>query len=114
MSISADNRFDAAYKCVMQCSMIGLWAKGYRTSTSQPGHHQTDIQCLTLTMDVPTQTVIVLDGLRKLRNISDYEGDPVSNAALVTFIDQADKLFAHTRQWLQLNRADLVRDESNS
>ena len=39
--ISADNRFDAAYKCVMQCAMIGLWAHGYRTSTSQPGHHQT-------------------------------------------------------------------------
>ena len=113
-SISADNRFDAAYKCVMQCSMIGLWAKGYRTSTSQPGHHQTAIQCLTLTMDVATKAVIVLDGLRKLRNISDYEGDPVSNAALATCVDEADKLLAHTRLWLRLNRADLVGDESDS
>lgn len=38
--ISADNRFDAAYKCLMQCAMLGLWANGYRTSTSKPGHHQ--------------------------------------------------------------------------
>jgi len=24
--IGADNRFDAAYKCLMQCAMVGLWA----------------------------------------------------------------------------------------
>ena len=42
--LSADNRFDAAYKCIMQCAMIGLWAHGYRTSTNQPGHHQIAVQ----------------------------------------------------------------------
>lgn len=42
--VSPDNCFDAAYKCIMQCSMLGLWASGYRTSTSQPGHHQTAIR----------------------------------------------------------------------
>ena len=39
-AISNDNRFDAAYKAIMQCAMVGLWASGYRTATSQPGHHQ--------------------------------------------------------------------------
>ena len=39
--LGPDNSFDAAYKAIMQCAMIGLWAHGYRTSTSQPGHHQT-------------------------------------------------------------------------
>lgn len=48
--LSAENRFDAAYKCIMQCAMLGLWAHGYRTSTSQPGHHQTALQALPLTM----------------------------------------------------------------
>ena len=52
--MSADNRFDAAYKSIMQCAMLGLWANGYRTSTSQPGHHQTAIQSLGLTMVVVT------------------------------------------------------------
>ncbi|MBP1474078.1 hypothetical protein J7I44_07185 [Frateuria sp. MAH-13] len=75
-AISPDNRFDAAYKCLMQCAMLGLWANGYRTATRQPGHHQTAIQCLTLTMGVSPATVIVLDALRKQRNLSDYEGDP--------------------------------------
>jgi hypothetical protein len=23
--ISAENRFDAAYKCIMQCAMLALW-----------------------------------------------------------------------------------------
>lgn len=45
-SISGENRFDAAYKAIMQCAMAALWANGYRTSTSQPGHHQTAIQAL--------------------------------------------------------------------
>jgi hypothetical protein len=32
--ISNGNRFDAAYKCILQCAMLGLWAHGWRTSTS--------------------------------------------------------------------------------
>jgi hypothetical protein len=26
--LSNDNRFDAAYKAILQCAMIGLWANG--------------------------------------------------------------------------------------
>lgn len=40
VELSNDNRFDAAYKTIMQCAMIGLWAKGFRTATSKPGHHR--------------------------------------------------------------------------
>ena len=25
IEISAENRFDAAYKCIMQCAMLALW-----------------------------------------------------------------------------------------
>lgn len=106
--VSTDNRFDAAYKCLMQCAMLGLWANGYRTSTSQPGHHQTAIQCLTLTLGVPTSEVIVLDALRRQRNVSDYEGDPVSEATLAACLLQADKLLRHTEQWLHQQRPDLL------
>lgn len=78
--VSTDNRFNAAYKCIMQCAMLALWANGYRTVTSNPGHHQTAIQSLGLTMAVPQPDIIVLDALRRQRNVSDYEGDPVSTA----------------------------------
>jgi len=107
-AVSTDNRFDAAYKCLMQCAMLGLWASGYRTATSQPGHHQTAIQCLTLTMGVPTPTVIVLDALRKQRNLSDYEGDPISEATLASCLDEAGKLLTHTRQWLRDHHPELL------
>jgi len=107
-AIGNDNRFDAAYKCIMQCAMLGLWANGYRTATSQPGHHQTAIQCLTLTMGVGKGTVIVLDGLRKQRNINDYLGDPITDAALATCIDEAGDLLAHTGNWLHEQHPELV------
>ena len=38
-ALSAENRFDAAYKAIMQLSMAALQAHGYRTLTSKPGHH---------------------------------------------------------------------------
>jgi hypothetical protein len=107
-ALSADNRFDAAYKAIMQCAMIGLWANGYRTSTSQPGHHQTALQALPLTMGLDKDTVIVLDALRKQRNLGDYEGNPVTDAAVAECLKQAEALLAHTRQWLAKQRPDLL------
>lgn len=99
-AISADNRFDAAYKCIMQCAMLGLWGNGYRTATSQPGHHQTAIQALGFSMGVAQADIIVLDALRRQRNLSDYEGDPVSAATLASCVEQAAKLLSHTEAWL--------------
>lgn len=104
--ISAGNRFDAAYKCIMQCAMIGLWAHGWRTSTSQPGHHQTAIQTLDQTLDVSKQDVIVLDALRRQRNVNDYDGDPISDATLQAGLQAASKLLAHTRHWLKTHHPD--------
>ncbi len=99
--ISASNRFDAAYKCIMQCAMLGLWANGWRTSTSQPGHHQTAIQTLDQTLGVPKPDLIVLDTLRRQRNVNDYEGDPIADATLRACLQSADKLLGHTLRWLQ-------------
>lgn len=109
--LSADNRFDTAYKTIMQCAMIGLWAKGYRTSTSQPGHHQTALQTLPKTLDVAQDIVIVLDALRKQRNLNNYEGDLITDAAVAECLAQAEGLLAHTRQWLQTHRPELLSKE---
>jgi hypothetical protein len=105
--LSPENRFDAAYKCIMQCAMLALWVNGYRTSTSQPGHHQTAIQTLPLTIGLEQNAVIVLDALRKQRNISDYEGDPVSDQVLLECIKQAELLQQNIRTWIGNNRPDL-------
>lgn len=106
-AISDENRFDAAYKCVMQCAMASLMANGYRTSTSKPGHHQTAIQALTLSVGLDARTVVVLDSLRKQRNINDYDGEPVSPTAVEECQRQAQALLAHVRAWLAEHRPDL-------
>ena len=105
-AISDENRFDAAYKCVMQCAMASLMANGYRTSKSKPGHHQTAIQTLPLTVGVDAGTVIVLDGLRKQRNINDYDGEPISPTLVDECIKQAHALLAHVRQWLAVHHPE--------
>jgi len=106
--LSPENRFDAAYKCILQCAMLGLWARGYRTSTNQPGHHQTALQALPLTMGLPNDVIIVLDALRKQRNLNDYEGDPVSDGVVAECLTQANALLAHTQRFLQTQFPDLL------
>ena len=108
VGLSTDNRFDAAYKTIMQCAMIGLWSNGYRTSTNQPGHHQTVLQALPLTLGLPADSVIIFDAMRKQRNVNDYEGDPVTEAAVTECIHQAENLLSHTRQWLKKNKPELL------
>lgn len=86
---SDETRFDCAYTTIRAVADIGLLLNGFRTSTSKPGHHQTAVQCLAHTLDVDAATVRVLDGLRKQRNLSDYDGELVTEAALQECLSQA-------------------------
>ena len=106
--LSPENRFDMAYKAIMQVAMVALNANGYRTLTSKPGHHRTVIQALTLTVGLPAQTVIVLDALRKQRNASDYSGDVVPDSVATECLLRATELLACVRAWMQANRPDLL------
>lgn len=106
--ISDETRFDAAYKAIMQCAMVGLAANGYRPATSTPGHHQTMIQTLSLTLGVPRDTWLVLDALRRKRNVNDYSGELMEPDAVRECIAQADNLLVRTAAWLQANRPDLL------
>ena len=106
--LSPENRFDAAYKCIMQCAMLGLWARGYRTSTSQPGHHQTALQALPLTMGLPNDIIIVLDALRKQRHVTEYSGDLVPESAVLECALQAQALLTTVRAWLKSNQPKLL------
>jgi len=94
-SLSAENRFDAAYKAIMQSAMVALHANGYRTLTSKPGHHQTAIQTLPTSIGLPQDKVIVLDALRKQRNLPDYSGDLVPDSAAAECLASAKDLLAH-------------------
>jgi hypothetical protein len=106
--LSDENRFDMAYKAIMQCALIGLMANGYRPSTSMPGHHQTMIQTLEQTLGVTQNDWVVMDSLRRKRNLNDYSGDLVEAAAVRTCVALANQLFVQTRKWLQAHRPELL------
>ena len=106
--LSSENRFDAAYKAIMQMAMVALNANGYRTLKSKPGHHQTAIQTLPLTVGLAQPKVIVLDALRKQRNLADYSGDLVSDAVAAECVGSAIELLAHVRAWLKANTPELL------
>ena len=101
IQLSNENRFDVAYKAIMQLANAALQASGFRTLTSKPGHHQTMIQSLVKTVGIETERMIVLDALRKQRNIADYSGDLVEDAAVAECISQAKQLLALTQAWLR-------------
>jgi hypothetical protein len=86
---SLETRFDCAYTAIRSVADAALLAQGYRTSTSKPGHHQTSLQCLAHTLGVNQHEIRVLDGLRKQRNLSDYDGEPITHALLDECLEQA-------------------------
>ena len=106
--LSAETRFDASYKAIMQCATVALQANGYRTLTSQPGHHQTALQTLPLTIGVPNERMIVLDALRKQRNLADYQGDTVPEQTAAECYGQAQQLLADVKAWLAARKPDLL------
>ena len=105
--ISAENRFDAAYKAIIQLANAALLANGYRTLTSKPGHHMTMLQTLGQTVGLDKDTITVLDALRKQRNVADYSGDVVPVSAVKSGISQAEALYRHVLQWLHQNKPEL-------
>lgn len=106
--LSRENRFDAAYKAIMQLAMVGLHANGYRTLTSKPGHHQTALQTLPLTVGLVPEAVWPLDALRKQRHLADYSGDTVPESAAVACLQSAQTLQGHVLRWLHAQRPDLL------
>lgn len=106
--ISAATRFDVAYKSIMQCALLTLMANGYRPSTNEPGHHITVIQSLPLSLGLPAERVIVLDALRKKRNLNDYSGDGVSEEEADSCIRAAEALLHDVEEWLKDNHPGML------
>jgi hypothetical protein len=106
--LSTENRFDLAYKAVMQLALLALHANGYRTLTSKPGHHATAIQSLTLTANLAQSEMIVLDALRKQRNLADYSGDIIADGAAQQCLLSAKNLLVLVRDWLKLHKPELI------
>ncbi len=72
-------------------------AAGYRPDTNRPGHHATIIQTLPLTLGVETSRMLVLDTLRRKRNLVDYTGEDVDDASVRTCVTEAEKLLREAK-----------------
>ncbi len=107
-AISRETRLDAAYKAIVQYSMVALYANGYRPSKSRPGHHQTMIQSLVHSIELDNDDRLLLDTFRVKRNAADYTGERVDDGSVVDCIDAALHLQRQLLSWLKENRPDLV------
>ncbi len=106
-AVSLETRFDAAYKAIMQLSMIALLANGFRPG-SGAGHHMTMIQSLPKSIGLDRRRVVILDALRRKRNAADYMGSYVDHAATDACITEAQALLADIELWLSQHRSDLL------
>jgi hypothetical protein len=107
-SISPETRFDAAYKAIMQTALAGLMMNGYRPDTNRPGHHMTVIQSLPLTVGLDSKRIIVLDTLRRQRNVADYTGDDIDETTAEHCITEAGRLIEDVAAWRASKWPDLV------
>ena len=91
-AVSTETRFDAAYRAITQIGLAALMTQGYRPDTNRPGHHMTIIQTLTLTLGIETARMVVLDTLRRKRNLADYTGEDIDDPSVAACIVEAEKL----------------------
>jgi hypothetical protein len=108
VTISAEARFDCAHRAIVQCALVALAASGFRPSTNVPGHQRTMIQTLPLSMRTSGDVVLVLDALRRKRNLTDYLGESIDAESLNECIAQTTSLVRHTLAWLKQNHPVLL------
>ena len=109
--ISSETRFDSAYKAVMQAALVALMANGFRPDTNRPGHHMTVIQTLPITIGLPSGRMVVLDALRRKRNMADYTGDGVDEITMESCIEEAKALLQDVETWLKENAPELLDED---
>ena len=108
-NISAENRFDAAYKAIMQAALAALMANGFTPDKKSAGHHAVTIQSLPKTIGIEADRVIVLDALRNKRNLSDYTGKEIDESSVGACRTEAKKLVSEVSAWLKKHRPELLK-----
>ena len=98
-TISKETRLDAAYKAIVQYSMVALYANGYRPPKSRPGHHQTMIQSLVHSIELDNDDRLLLDLLCSQHHKLVHEGGFTIQRDYQNhwFFNRPDALFTFTQ-----------------
>ena len=92
----------------MQSALAALMMHGYRPDTNKPGHQMTVLQSTPHTLRLPAKKMVVLDALRRQRNVADYTGDDVDDSMAENCITEAQRLIADVLVWRKAHRRALV------
>lgn len=107
-TVSLDSTFDIGYEGVLQIALVALRAEGYRVR-NVPGHQQTAIQSLTLTLGISAPEMLVFDVYRRNRSKSLYgAGHEPTEAEVRDFIKSATALHATLMNWLKAKHPELL------
>jgi hypothetical protein len=106
--LSPDWRMGIAYNAALQLATIALAASGYRPGRDRA--HERTIQSLKHTVLLDQATVDTLDGVRRKRNISNYErAGSASSSEAAEVYEIAAELRTAVIKWLEKNHPSLLR-----
>lgn len=105
--LSPDWRLGIAYNAALQLATLALAAAGYRPDRQRA--HERAILSLQYTIGLDAETVATLDGVRRMRNRSNYEraGTASASEAQEVYSIAAD-LRERVLEWLRTNHPTLV------
>ena len=106
--ISPETQLDTAYKCIIQCALAALTANGFRPSPNELGHHVTLIQSLPKIIGLSNDRMIVLDKLRRMRNLNDYSGDSITGEEAAACKRAAKALLEDVEKWFKRKHPDML------
>jgi hypothetical protein len=105
--LSPDWRLGIAYNAALQLATLALAAEGYRPERSRA--HERAILSLRFTIKADQSTIDTLDGVRRKRNLSNYERAGSTSFQEASEIHElAKELRAQVISWLRSHHSDLL------
>lgn len=105
-ALSADWRLSIAHNAILQLAICALAAEGYRPDRQRA--HERAILSLQWTIGLDHETVMVLDAVRRKRNLSSYErAGRATDTEASEVLRIGQELRTRVRSWLLAEHPDL-------
>lgn len=108
-ALSADWRLAIAHNAILQLATCAPAAEGYRPDRQRA--HERAILSLHWTIGLDTDTVTLLDAVRRKRNLSSYDrAGRTSDTEALEVLQIARELRVRVRSWLGAEHPDMFRE----